>query len=272
MIISDIQTFIPIVLQACVEASEAVMKIYQTDFDPTLKSDGSPVTKADILSNSIIKTALEKTGIPTIMEESINSPFETRKTWDRVWIIDPLDGTKEFIKKNGEFAICIALIYQNNPVIGFIASPVNREIIFGGKNIPAKILPFKETNQPAKWKAITPKTEINIPLKIAGSRSHHSGNDHKFTESMQEVFGEVEFIQKGSALKFFDLALGKADVYPRFAPTMEWDIAAGQAIMESLGGIVTHTDTNEALTYNKESLYNPHFIVKTKAIIEQLNK
>lgn len=272
MIDSDIQAFIPLVLNACIEASEAIMQIYKTDFDPSLKADGSPVTKADILSNSILKSALEKTGIPTIMEESVNSPFEIRKTWDYVWIVDPLDGTKEFIKKNGEFAICIALVHQNQPVLGFIASPVMEEIIFGGKSTPPTFLSFKDIDQTKNWKAIQLKNELNKPLKIAGSRSHPSGNDLRFNQSMQDVFGEVEFIKKGSALKFFDLALGKADVYPRFAPTMEWDIAAGQAIIESLGGTVEHAQTNQSLTYNKEDLYNPYFIVKTKVLIDRLNK
>ena len=272
MITSEIQSFIPIVLKACVEASEAIMEVYETDFDPSMKNDGSPVTKADLLSNSIIKLALEKTGIPTIMEESINSPFETRKTWEHVWIVDPLDGTKEFIKKNGEFAVCIALVYQNQPILGFIVSPANREIIFGGKEMGVSLLNFDQIEQRADWKIVQPKKEITIPLKIAGSRSHHSGNDLKFNESMRELFGEIEFIKMGSALKFFDLALGKADVYPRFAPTMEWDIAAGQAIIEALGGAVVHAETDQPLKYNKENLYNPYFIVKTKPILERLNK
>ena len=272
MVTSEIQSFIPIVLKACVEASEAIMQIYQTDFNPALKSDGSPVTKADLLSNAIIKRELEKTGIPTIMEESVNSPFEIRKTWESVWIVDPLDGTKEFIKKNGEFAICIALVYQNQAVLGFIASPVKQEVLFGGKGMGVSLVDFDHLDQPQNWRPIHPKNEINIPLKIAGSRSHHSGSDLNFNQSMREIFGEVEFVKKGSALKFIDLALGKADVYPRFAPTMEWDIAAGQAIIEALGGTIVHAETNQPLTYNKESLYNPFFIVKTKSIIDRLNQ
>ena len=272
MVISEFQSFIPTVLKACVEASEAIMQIYLTDFDPTLKSDGSPVTKADLLSNSIIKKALKTTGIPTIMEESVNSPFEIRRNWESVWIVDPLDGTKEFIRKNGEFAICIALVHQNQAVLGFIASPVSREIIFGGKQIGVSLVDFDDIDQLENWKTIHPKKELNNPLKIAGSRSHHSGSDLKFNQSMRELFGEVEFIRKGSALKFFDLALGKADVYPRFAPTMEWDIAAGQAIIEALGGTVVHAETNLPLVYNKENLYNSFFIVKSRPVIERLNK
>ncbi len=272
MITTDIQSFIPIVLQACVEASQAIMQIYETDFDPTIKNDGSPVTKADVLSNAIIKRALEHTGIPAIMEESINASFDTRKEWDSVWIVDPLDGTKEFIKKNGEFAICIALVHRNQPVLGFIASPVSQEVLFGGKELPVKLASFDTINQPSEWKSVTHKPEVNHPLKIAGSRSHHSGNELKFNQSMRGVFGEVEFIKKGSALKFFDLALGNADVYPRFAPTMEWDIAAGQAIIEALGGMVVHAETEQALRYNKENLYNPYFIVRTKAVIDRLNR
>ena len=272
MITSEIQYFIPLVLKACIEASKAIMEIYETDFDPSIKNDGSPVTKADLLSNAIIKRELEKTGIPTIMEESVNSPYEIRKNWETVWIVDPLDGTKEFIKKNGEFAICIALVHQNRPVLGFIVSPANQEIIFGGKEFGTSFLSFDQVDQAEKWKAIHPKTETNNPLRISGSRSHHSGNDLKFNESMRQFFGEVSFLKMGSALKFFDLALGKADVYPRFAPTMEWDIAAGQAIIEALGGSVAHAETNQPLRYNKENLYNPYFIVKTKPVIERLNK
>ena len=272
MVTSEIQSFIPIVLRACVEASEAIMQIYQTDFDPSLKSDGSPVTKADLLSNSIIKKALEKTGIPTIMEEIVNASYEIRRDWESVWIVDPLDGTKEFIKKNGEFAICIALVHEHQPVLGFIASPVTEEILFGGNYIGVFLVDFDHIDELENRKTIHPKNEINNPLKIAGSRSHHSQSDLKFNQSMHEVFGEVEFVKKGSALKFFDLALGKADVYPRFAPTMEWDIAAGQAIIEALGGTVVHAETNQPLTYNKETLYNPYFVVRSRPVIERLIK
>ncbi|WP_343634641.1 3'(2'),5'-bisphosphate nucleotidase CysQ [Fluviicola sp.] len=272
MVTSEIQSFIPVVLKACVDASKAIMGVYETDFDPSLKNDGSPVTKADLLSNAIIKSALEQTGIPVIMEEIINSPYEIRKNWETVWVVDPLDGTKEFIKKNGEFAICVALVHQNQPVLGFITAPAKEEILFGGKEFGTSFLSFDQVEQQEHWKTIHPKTETNTPLRISGSRSHHSGNDLKFNESMRQIFGEVEFTKMGSALKFFDLALGKADVYPRFAPTMEWDIAAGQAIIEALGGSVVHAETDQPLRYNKENLYNPYFIVKTKPVIERLTK
>jgi 3'(2'), 5'-bisphosphate nucleotidase len=272
MVLSDIHSFIPIVLKACVEASEAIMTVYESNFDKTIKADGSPVTKADLISNAIIKKALEQTKLPTIMEESINEPFEIRKKWDTVWIVDPLDGTKEFVKRNGEFVICIALVHKNQPVLGFIASPVEKKIIFGGKEIPAKLVSFKEIDQQKTGTLIPIKTEVNKPLRMTGSRSHYSRNEQEFIEEMRDNFGEIEFIQKGSALKFFDLALGKAAIYPRFAPTMEWDIAAGQAIMESLGGSVEQVGTNRPLTYNKENLLNPYFIVKTKAVIDQLKK
>jgi 3'(2'), 5'-bisphosphate nucleotidase len=269
---SDIRSFIPIVLKACIEASEAIMKVYETDFDLTRKSDGSPVTKADLESNAIIKKALEQTKLPAIMEEISNEPFEVRKQWETVWVVDPLDGTKEFIHRNGEFVICIALVHKNKPVFGVIASPVEEKILFGGKDIPASFISFNEIYQQEIWKSIQAKAEVNNPLIIAGSRSHHSKNELSFNQEMQDEFGEIQFIQKGSALKFFDLALGKADVYPRFAPTMEWDIAAGQAIIESLGGSVHHLETDLPLAYNKENLRNPFFVVKTKAVIDRLKK
>ncbi|MDR0801418.1 3'(2'),5'-bisphosphate nucleotidase CysQ [Fluviicola sp.] len=267
---SDIQTFLPIVLKACVEASKTIMQVYETGFDPNIKTDGSPVTKADLLSNAIIKQALEQTKIPAIMEEIRNAAFEDRRQWENVWIVDPLDGTKEFIRKNDEFAVCIALIHKNQPVLGFIASPVNEEILIGGKEVSPAVVPFKEINNPENWKKVIPQKEVNQPLQIAGSRSHHSGAELKFNQLMREVFGEVQFVKKGSALKFFDIALGMADIYPRFAPTMEWDIAAGQAIVEALGGTIEHAETGQSLSYNKENLYNPYFIVKSKAVIDRL--
>ncbi|AEA43911.1 3'(2'),5'-bisphosphate nucleotidase CysQ family protein [Fluviicola taffensis] len=272
MNLPDIQSFIPIVLQACVDASEAIMKVYETDFDLTRKLDGSPVTKADLESNALIQKALEQTKLPVIMEEIKNEPFETRKKWDTVWIVDPLDGTKEFIRKNGEFVVCIALVHKNQSIFGVIASPVKKKILFGGKGISATCISFNEVNQQETWIPIQAKDTVNNPLQIAGSRSHHSKNEESFNQKMRDTFGEIEFIQKGSALKFFDLALGTADVYPRFAPTMEWDIAAGQAIIESLGGSVNHVETDLPLTYNKENLLNPFFVVKTKAVIDRLKK
>ncbi len=258
---------LPVALNAAVEASEAIMEIYVQDFTANWKEDGSPVTIADLRSNDILVSYLESTGIPVISEESEQETFSTRKDYELVWCVDPLDGTKEFLKKNDEFAVCIALIQNQKPVLGIITSPVQRRLVIGGIDVPPAIFRFEELEFPLKWQYLLPRDHVNVPLVIAGSRSHQSGTEQKFTTSLKEKFGEVQFLRKGSALKFMDLALGKADVYPRFAPTMEWDIAAGQAIIEALGGEVVHAETQEKLHYNKENLYNPYFVVYTAPML-----
>lgn len=254
-------------MHAAVAASEAIMEVYVQDFEANWKADGSPVTAADLASNAVLEERLKTTGIPVITEESDHESFEIRETYDWVWTVDPLDGTKEFVKKNGEFAVCIALIHRQQPVLGLIASPVNRNLIIGGKEIPPALVQFEDVEDASRWKYIEQKTALNSPLVIAGSRSHLSGTELKFTNALREQYGEVAFLKKGSALKFIDLALGDADVYPRFAPTMEWDIAAGQAIIEALGGKVLHAESNEPLRYNKANLLNPYFVVFTAPLL-----
>jgi len=257
-------------LKAVVAASSEILTVYETGFSPSYKSDGSPVTQADLASNTIIEEHLKITGIPLLTEESVHAPYEERQHWDQLWCIDPLDGTKEFIKRNDEFAINIALIEGKQAVLGIIASPVEGKILIGGKHIPAAVIAFEHIDQPAKWQLLERRETINSPLIIASSRTPHSGSTLAFLELIASQFGECDFVRKGSALKFFDLALGTADIYPRFAPTMEWDIAAGQAIMESLGGSVMHAVSGESLYYNKANLLNPHFVAKNHAVHQQL--
>ncbi len=253
-------------LETSIQASEEIMRIYQTSFQKKLKTDGSPVTEADTASAKIIVDQLRDFGIPIISEEDPNDAFQERKEWKEVWIIDPLDGTKEYIRRNGEFAVNIALVREGKPVFGIIASPVNRTILLGGDEIGAYILDFDQIYSPSKWEKLTIST-INSPIVLASSRTPYRGREVEFIEKIKK-HDEVDFIKKGSALKFFDLAEGRADVYPRFAPTMEWDIAAGQAILEALGGVVLNVEDGLPLKYNKESLLNPHFIAKTKGFID----
>jgi 3'(2'), 5'-bisphosphate nucleotidase len=255
-----------IALAAVVEASAEILSIYKTGFSPNYKSDGSPVTIADLVSNTILERHLNVTGIPMLTEESLHAPFEERKNWKQLWCVDPLDGTKEFIKKNDEFAVNIALIEDQQPVLGIVASPVEGVIIVGGKHVAPALIAFENINKPADWELIHRKVTPNAPIVITSSRTPHSGAILEFILSVRERFGEPAFLPKGSALKFIDLAIGNADIYPRFAPTMEWDIAAGQAIIESLGGSVTHAITGEPLIYNKEDLLNPHFVVHSYAM------
>ena len=265
MDVSSVLTFLPQILQGCIVASDAILSVYQSDFQKTLKADGSPVTEADLQSNEIITQVLAQTNIPIIAEENSKESYDVRASWETVWLVDPFDGTKEFVKKNDEFVICIALIHQQKPVLGIIASPIQKEILVGGSLLKPSIVRFDAVHSPQKWIPISPKETLDEVVVISGSRSHQSGSELKFTNQLKSMFEKVHFQRKGSALKFFDLALGHADVYPRFAPTMEWDIAAGHAIIEALGGEVLHAEKETPLYYNKENLYNPYFVVQTKA-------
>lgn len=254
-------------LQASIEASEKIMEFYMNGFFVETKNDGSPVTQADLASSEIIDSYLETTGIPITGEETVKLDYSIREKWLESWCVDPLDGTKEFVKKNGEFAVNIALINNQKPVFGLIAAPVEKRILFGGIEMGVFMIDFKYLEQPEKWIKIEAHEKINNPLMITCSRSHHSGPVLQFLQELKFSHPEIDFIKKGSALKFYDLALGIADVYPRFAPTMEWDIAAGQAIIEALGGSVSHAISQESLIYNKENLTNPYFVAKTNAFI-----
>ncbi|MEN9998029.1 MAG: hypothetical protein RI922_1019 [Bacteroidota bacterium] len=256
-----------IALKASVKASEVIMDYYSQGFDIEIKADGSPVTQADLASSEIIETFLSQTSFPITSEEMEKIPFDIRKEWTDSWCVDPLDGTKEFVKKNGEFAVNIAHIQNNEPVFGLIASPVNQEIIFGGKAFGVFISSFDRISDPAKWTRIERKETLTKTLVIASSRTHNSGPVLNYINQLKPHFSEINYLKKGSSLKFFDLAQGFADTYPRYAPTMEWDIAPGQAILEALGGTVHHAIEMEPLKYNKENLTNPYFIANTQAFI-----
>jgi len=254
--------WIEILLAAIYSSSEKIMEVYKTNFDVELKEDRSPVTLADTLSSQIINDHLIKTGIPVISEEDIKPSFEKRKNHSKIWLVDPLDGTKEFILKNDEFCINIALIHNGAPVFGMIASPTNKQIIFGGKSIGVFHIPYGTKNYLDKqFKVKSIKTQKKDKGLIY-SRSHFTPGVSKLIIQLEEKYGSLEIIKKGSALKFFDLVLGNAHFYPRMAPTMEWDIAAGDAIYRAVGGEVLDFTNFESLKYNKASLFNPNFIAK----------
>lgn len=255
-------------ISAALAASKAIMAIYEQNFESKDKADGSPVTAADLAASACIEEILAPLGIPITGEESDKAPYEQRQHWQQCWCIDPLDGTKEFIKRNGEFAVNIALIENGEPIFGLIASPVQEEILLGSKVTGVFVFDFQDWEVQDKWIQLTASFNTNNPLVMACSRSHHSGPVLQIINSIKEEGYELDYIKKGSALKFFDLARGAADIYPRFAPTMEWDIAAGQAILEALGGEVVHAETGEPLRYNKANLVNPYFIARTQAMKE----
>jgi 3'(2'), 5'-bisphosphate nucleotidase len=254
-----------VAIRAAIAASKEIMEIYSTDFSTEFKNDGSPLTKADRASSDCIQKMLAETDIPITSEETIKEDYSVRRNWEFSWCVDPLDGTKEFVKRNGEFVVNIALIQNQQPVFGVIASPVAKNLIFGGIDFGAFYLRFEELDNPAKWQHLNLITELNEPLVLISSRSHFSGDLGVFVESLKSQFPNIATAKMGSALKFFDLVKGTADVYPRFAPTMEWDIAAGHAIYLSVGGDVRDVKLGKPLKYNKENLLNPEFIAYKKS-------
>jgi 3'(2'), 5'-bisphosphate nucleotidase len=259
-------------IQAAIDASAILVKIYHTPFSKENKLDGSPVTEADKASSAYLIEALQKTNIPIVDEEAEEIPYEIRKKWDLSWCVDPLDGTKEFIAKNDEFSINIALIQKQKAVFGLITNPIKEEIIIGGKEIGVYYFSFKDVNNVKLWTKIEPSHEILKQVVLATSRSHLSPETTKFVEKIRSKVPSLAIFKMGSALKFFDLAKNDSHIYPRFAPTMEWDVAAGQAIMEALEGSVIDTVNKNPLLYNKENLKNPHFIVYTKSFIDNFQE
>ena len=240
------------IIEISKEAGKAILEIYNTNFDYQIKEDLSPLTNADTLSHNIICERLKvlTPDIPILSEESCNIPFSIRSQWSQYWLIDPLDGTKEFIKKNDEFTVNIALIENNNPIIGLIHNPVLNTTYWGSEL--GTFLSKKNSNP---QKIAVQKSQL-IKSRIICSRSHKSEELEVYLRSI----GKHQIIHAGSSLKFCSIASGESDIYPRFNPTSEWDTAAGQCIVESAGGTVKTLD-GERMQYNKkQSLINPGFI------------
>ncbi|MDP4285479.1 MAG: 3'(2'),5'-bisphosphate nucleotidase CysQ [Bacteroidota bacterium] len=243
-------------IKAAGEASRAILSVYESgSFGTETKTDESPLTIADTQSNDIIKSHLKKTGLPVLSEEDKLVPFADRKQWEYFWMVDPLDGTKEFIKQNGEFTVNIALIQNNKPILGVIVVPVKATCYFasGGGGAWKQINREEPVLLPVKDK----KTNLSAGgLRVVASRSHRDNATQAFLDQL----ADPQIVSMGSSLKFMLLVEGMADIYPRFAPTMEWDTAAAQAILSETGHSVISEDTKMPLTYNKENLLNPYFI------------
>lgn len=253
-------------IQAALKAGEAIMKIYNTSFDVEIKDDKSPLTKADKEANKIINSYLLKTEIPIISEENKQIDYAVRKQWDTCWVVDPVDGTKEFIKRNGEFTVNIALVEKGKPILGVIYVPAETTLYFAEvsskKGYKAKLNSHTETLEQVNHKAILLQTKTTTnAIKVVGSRSHMSSETLDFVETLKATGKDVAIVSKGSSLKFCLTAEGNVDIYPRFAPTMEWDTAAGQAICNAVGIAVISEATKQPLLYNKEDLLNPWFVV-----------
>ena len=242
-------------------AGEAILAVYHDDFSVTEKADQSPLTEADLAAHRLIVRRLHALtpDIPVLSEESAKVSFNTRQTWTRYWLVDPLDGTKEFVKRNGEFTVNIALIDDHVPVLGVVHVPVLGVTYYGAQELGA----FKAEDGRDGRRLHPPKQRRN-PLQVAGSRSHGGEALRTF---LQQV-GDHNLISMGSSLKLCLVAEGLADIYPRLGPTSEWDTAAAQAIVEAAGAQVTDT-TLQPLRYNtKDSLLNPHFLVFSDSSVD----
>jgi 3'(2'), 5'-bisphosphate nucleotidase len=254
-------------INASIEAGKEIMEIYNNeDFQVESKDDDSPLTIADKRANDIINEYLIPTDVPIISEENKQLDFSERKEWNKCWIVDPLDGTKEFIKKNGEFTVNIALIENNKPIFGVIYVPAKNELYFGDvlsqKSYKGTIGDEEEFKFDQSNFSQIHLSSIGEKIKVVGSRSHMNQDTLDYIDALKSKYGkDVEIVSKGSSLKFCLVAEGKADVYPRFAPTMEWDTAAGQAICKAVGLEVIDKETLEPMKYNRENLLNNYFLV-----------
>lgn len=250
---------------AAIKGGDKILEVYDTDFDVSYKGDDSPLTVADQKANKAIVETLLPLGIEMISEENKNKTYDERKAWDKCWIIDPLDGTKEFVKRNGEFTVNIALIEHQKPVFGVIYVPVSNELYVGvvKENVSYKVVWDKEKSLDENLEHLKPiQPTDDAKVRVVGSRSHMNDDTLNFIEELKKSQPkDIEIVSKGSSLKFCLVAEGLADVYPRFAPTMEWDTAAGQAICEGVGLKVIDQKTGEPMIYNRENLLNNYFLV-----------
>ncbi len=259
------------VLQTALRAGKAIMDIYQQPFEVELKSDNSPLTIADKTAHTIIFESLLETGLPILSEEGAQTSYDIRKHWNDFWLIDPLDGTKEFIKKNGDFTVNIALITNRQPSFGVVYAPVPGFIYWGSETGSFRLnVAHLNNNDLTNFNDIENLVE-KLPCisradgyLVLGSRSHMNIETESFINDLKLTHPDLSFISRGSSLKFCSLAEGSADIYPRFGPTMEWDTGAGHAVARFACCSVNQVENGLPVEYNKSSLLNPHFIAQSK--------
>ena len=255
-----------LLIEASLKAGDEILRVYAKDFQVETKSDESPLTEADKNAHLAIMSFLEQTGLPILSEEGKHMDYSERKDWNQFWLVDPLDGTKEFVKKNGEFTVNIALIENGLPVYGIIYAPVLKKLFVGNVGNEAWIAENIETSSTVDFvleqKISIPKSKCAEPYIVVASRSHFSPETQEFVDEMKKEKGDIDFASMGSSLKICLVAEGVADIYPRFGPTMEWDTGAGHAIAKAAGKMVTDHSTGKEMRDNKENLLNNWFIVE----------
>lgn len=254
-----------VAVRAALQGGMEILEVYNNEETHIeVKGDNSPLTQADTRAHQAIMKLLVSTSIPVLSEEGKHLDYQERSTWTTLWIVDPLDGTKEFIKRNGEFTVNIALVQDGKPLLGVVYVPVTGELYVGSTHLGALKL-TRAANTTIELsdvkKGIKLPVSADRPFTAVGSRSHMNTETQGFLEKYKQEHGEVHILSKGSSLKMCMVAEGLADVYPRFAPTMEWDTAAGQAVVEAAGFSMVEKVSRLPLSYNKEDLLNPHFIV-----------
>lgn len=246
----DISEIVQKAKTAASEASKRILEIYNSeDFEVEIKEDNSPLTKADKASHEIISRILAPLKLPILSEEGKDIPYEERSQWPYFWMIDPIDGTKEFIKRNGEFTVNIALIRKGSPVLGVVMVPVTGDVYYAVQGQGA----FKNDSRIS----VNTCDLEDSGLRVVASRSHMNDETREYVEKLNDPV----IVSKGSSLKLLMVAEGEADIYPRFAPTMEWDTAAAQIVVEEAGGKVLIKGQDTGVMYNKKNLLNPHFLV-----------
>lgn len=269
----EVKSLLTTAIHAALEAGSEIMKIYHSDYETRFKDDQSPLTSADLAAHEIIADSLKQTGLPVLSEEGKHIPYETRKNWEMWWLVDPLDGTKEFIKRNGEFTVNIALMSGSSPVAGVIYLPVKSLLYFAAPEIGSFRL-MQEGALPHSVtlaQLISESEKLPLPgsesgIKILASRSHGNAETDDFIDQLRKEYPNLDLLNAGSSYKFCLLAEVSATHYPRFGPTMEWDIAAGVAILQHAGGQIFTWPERDTPIFNKPELLNPWFVALGKGV------
>ncbi len=258
------------IVNAAIKTGAAIMEVYNSAhfFDVSLKSDNTPITSADRAAHNVLKEALGATRIPILSEEGREMLYEERRNWDLFWLVDPLDGTVEFLERNNEFTVNIALMSEGRCIMGVIYTPYLKRLYFAQEGYGAHLHPAIEPSKNPKmsysdlWREFQRLPLEHTPRQspiVAISRSHNTPETYTHIERLRSKYPELTVIEQGSSYKFCLLAEGVVDYYVRTSPTSEWDTAAGEIILAEAGGAITTLEDGSRLKYNKENLYNPHF-------------